>query len=509
MDTRNYKMVCISTENNTVNVIPLLQLNIDWAYVISTKRADMEGWTDRMVELLKNKGAYKADVISIADRDDKDINALTDFLEKRFEGEKNLIFNVSGGQKVLSLILYEVMKHREKGCSDYLLYVEGNIPKIYIYDVSGRLKESIPVASDLSIDDILYLYNARRMSEEAISLYPELTEGYREYLSAGREALRFFLHNEKFRRLFFNYMKSRIVLDMEAFESTEELKRRLESIIKRYSRRFDFGELKSPEFNKMMDLIYESAEYMQRQDIEGLGECYEKLAKIDFDFVFSEFRNRIVSLIIRDLLDRFSKDDIVLVDGIDRSGFNEIVTMIQRIKGSLKTNVYKNAIYKSDIDRFSLIESPGRLFEWMVFSRIYDIINNDSSLREVVRSVDVNVKMRSLLNDRELSDAELDAVITTKYGTLIILEMKTFRLKNDVARGREYIAKLRSGPYGRAIIVSPLLSTDKRIEEDVVTYPDYIPFELSSQENVALSNGVRFWNIDKFDENFKKELLKR
>ncbi|MCX7959394.1 MAG: hypothetical protein N3B13_10135, partial [Deltaproteobacteria bacterium] len=64
-------------------------------------------------------------------------------------------------------------------------------------------------------------------------------------------------------------------------------------------------------------------------------------------------------------------------------------------------------------------------------------------------------------------------------------------------------------PYGRAIIVSPLLSTDKKITDGAEYYPDYIPKEVRDQREVAMANGVRFWYLDEFERNFIKEVLNK
>lgn len=503
MNLGNYSMVCVSTENNIVNVIPIKQFKIKSVYVISTDRAEREGWTERMINLLNESVNF----IKIkANKDlEKNIILFSNLLSDKLSGENNLIFNISGGQKLMSLILHNIFINRKDKCNDFVMYTEGNSQKIYIYDKEMKF-DSVPMNSNLRIEHILELYNASL--KEGKEIFPDYDEDSKKKLEVGIKAYNYFISNKRFRELFFNYMKKREIKDNE-IKNFDELRGKIGNMLKIYSESIDMSAIESSHLIRLQNLILAVYDALDRMDINQLEEIRNELAAFEFNYVFDDIKNKIIKIITNGIVSNFESNEIVLLDNLSKEEYNEIVNIINDIEGKIQPSSDKT-IYKKDVEKISFIESPGYLFEWMIAGKINRILQKDVRLRSMINSVHYSVKISGGTKDLEseedpqkIMNAELDIVITTKYGTLIILEMKTFKLKHDVARGKEYLAKKRSGPYGRAIIVSPLLSNESLEDENLY----FLPNELRHHEYIALTNGLKFWHIDKIEENFRREIL--
>ncbi len=70
----------------------------------------------------------------------------------------------------------------------------------------------------------------------------------------------------------------------------------------------------------------------------------------------------------------------------------------------------------------------------------------DNQLRNSIAEIYHSVKTKKL-NSSEKHDAEHDIVIVTKFGTLILIELKTYEFSGDLAQAQQGLAYKKSGPY--------------------------------------------------------------
>jgi hypothetical protein len=73
-------------------------------------------------------------------------------------------------------------------------------------------------------------------------------------------------------------------------------------------------------------------------------------------------------------------------------------------------------------------------------------IEKDHRLRNSIAEIYHSVKTKKL-NSSEKHYAEHDIVIVTKFGTLILIELKTYEFSGDLAQAQQGLAYKKSGPY--------------------------------------------------------------
>lgn len=105
-------------------------------------------------------------------------------------------------------------------------------------------------------------------------------------------------------------------------------------------------------------------------------------------------------------------------------------------------------------------------------------------------------------------ETEYDIVIVTKFGTLMLLESKSAKFENKVSKGQEMDVFQKSGPYGRAIIIGPLLKAIKQIQDSLQrkkTFP-YVAESLVNQAQKVENTGLQYWCFDEITEKLEKLL---
>lgn len=150
-----------------------------------------------------------------------------------------------------------------------------------------------------------------------------------------------------------------------------------------------------------------------------------------------------------------------------------------------------------DKDLFGEIinHDKGSFFEKMVLAQIMNILEKDNELKQRVTKVYTSVKTLKLQSEKGEIESEYDIVILTNYGTLIILEVKTGVYNGDHAKGKEYGAITKSGPYGKSVIVGPLVSRLKSQND-----------KLSSHKKVCEQIGIPYLQFDELHKGLKKLL---
>ncbi|MCC6347497.1 MAG: hypothetical protein IT388_09960, partial [Nitrospirales bacterium] len=199
-----------------------------------------------------------------------------------------------------------------------------------------------------------------------------------------------------------------------------------------------------------------------------------------------------------------NKEPLLRRENIKISDIQRLVTQIQALGGEVEFTE-TDTLYKRAIKKFSALGRNGYLFEWMVAAEVIDIICNDDELRQSVAQVYHSVATRKL-GSKEKQDAELDLVIVTRFGTLLVLELKTFEFSGDLAKSKEGSAYKKSGPYGKAIIVGPLLTSMVQTAKNGKTYPHYIVGPIQTQEATAMQNGIEYIYLDELAVTLRKKL---
>lgn len=109
----------------------------------------------------------------------------------------------------------------------------------------------------------------------------------------------------------------------------------------------------------------------------------------------------------------------------------------------------------------------GYMLEYMVTAIIYNIIQEDEEYKKIFKSISHNVKvdnMEEISNNSE-QFCELDVVLMTKTGQIIVFECKSGSMESDVGKSREYTAYVLGGVYGKPVFVSLLLHNEVMYKE--------------------------------------------
>jgi len=169
---------------------------------------------------------------------------------------------------------------------------------------------------------------------------------------------------------------------------------------------------------------------------------------------------------------------------------------------------FSGQICKEDVHKFSgITPRPGVLFEWMIAALIMELIKTNEVVKNNISEIHINVGTQRSDDPEAKQDSEFDLVITTRFGTLILFEMKTHDFSGDVAKGKEGAAYKKSGPFGKAVIIGPIMNDmihiNVRKEKE---YDHYIDRKTQDQEKTASQNNIQYWYLDDVKGKLMKEL---
>lgn len=495
----DFLMVCNSTQNQIVNLLPALQLGIKRSFIMSTEMANNRKWTERLDKKMKEKG-IKIEVHKIDNEDEKSIKVLTEKLLSLTNKYEKIFWNISGGQKIPTVALHNAFERRVKaGFDDRVVYVEGNDANIFFYGKDYELKKQ-RIDVNLSLADLLYLNDSKIY--EAVEIYPGCDEKAKKLIDIASKALEIYKNNAFFREAFFSLMATPLSAPKSINDLKESIKKTLNSLKPSLSEL----KLKKDGYQNLEDTISELVNKIR--DIKKVEEVIKKLKIIgNPKEIYEDYWNSIKKACIEKIVKDIYSQEEPLFKGkqLDKQDF---IKLINELEGEfLEIDNSNGKIYKQNIKKLTYFSRNSELFEWMVAASILDAINKDSNIKNAISEVHCNVKTQQLNIDSGKYDAEIDVLITTKFGTLIVLEAKTYDFSGDTAKSRETIAYKKSGPFARAIIVGPLLTNIvKKRPDGSIECPDYIDKKTCDQPETAKINNITYWYLDEIQEKLKKEL---
>ncbi len=503
----DHVMFCNSTGNQTINLIPAMQLKIPMAIIFSTNYTEQRGLTKRLVYLMKNKG-IDASTEPVNTKEEKNPTELTIKLLLCAKKYEKIIWNVSGGQKIPTIALQTAFQRRiDAGFKeDILLYLEANPPETWYYDHIYSAKQ-IRTNANITMEDVLYLYGyetCNNSKDKMFEIYPNPSEEALNNINLGRTALKYYMEDDYFREAFFRWMKS----DEPEIKTKNDIRELLRNSLNELKPNIGSIKLKKAGYEDLENSIREIIKNLPADDIAKIGEAVRKLKIISKpEEIFTNYWNGVKNQIIDDTIKKISFNKVKLLhQEVSLSIIEELKKQIEDIGGIVQINNDK-VIYKKDIEQFSsLKQGNGFLFEWMAAAYLCDEIQRNKCLKEYISQIHWSVKTK--LIGSEKPDAELDLVITTKFGTFLTIELKTYDFLGDTAKAKESTTLKKSGPYGKAVIVGPLLSNMvKKNYNGNKEYPEYIEGPVRSQEDTALQNNIEYWYLDEISSKIKQKIF--
>lgn len=493
VDFDSYVMICNSTGNQPVNLIPAVQLGIRNIIAITTEEAKKQAWTDKLSKVAQ-RYSILVKPIEISPSIEKSLPDLISELLGFVSQHERIVWNISGGQKIPTIALHNAFEIRARSGlqDDYVLYTEGRPPTVWLYGTDYRISSMRSNAS-LTVEDILTLYGSRLVKGEM--LYPTPSKETIENLEIGRKALQYFTQNRYFREAFFRimrrspeYTKSRYDIEAMIRNILNGLKPTLHTIAVHHHKGYENLEHEIKTVFSKMERV---------NDIEALRKLLRPLSLIQKPKeIYEDYWIGIKERIVEGVLDALAiQKHPLFTQEVPGEEISKLVSEIRSIGG--KVNDYSGQLCKEDIAQISKVTRPGLLFEWMVGASVIDFLSRTRDASRSVAEVHMNIETQRGDAPDAKPDSELDLVITTKFGTLIIFEMKTYEFSGDVAKSKEGTAYKKSGPFGSAVIVGPVMHTmisftDKGQKQ----YDLYIDPVTRDQEQTAWQNNIPYWYLD-------------
>lgn len=499
----DYIMFCNSTENQTVNLLPILQLQCRQSVIISTDFTEKKGVTDRLMKILQKKDV-KVEKMVIDKQDEKNLNDLTNKLIQNAKGRPKVIWNISGGQKIPASAMLNAFQRRIAAGfeNDIVTYTEAKPPEIWYFGADYK-SHSIETSVFLSLSDLLYLSGYETLKDET-KLYPELSGDKSKQIEIGKKALQYFNSDALFREGFFNYMKPPLT-SLHSLTDIKELIRKMLNDVKPSINELAVSRTGYENLEQKISQIFSKLEQVNNK--EELRNLIKPLKLIQKPAeIYDDYWNVIKKAVVDKALKSLESNEIKLIKSC--SPTEEQNKKLREQILSLGGQVTKESgpLYKCHVQEFSSIKGNGFLFEWMVAAAILEEIEKNPKLKDSISEIYHGVKTKKI-DTEERHDAEHDIIIVTRFGTLIIVELKTYAFTGDLVQAQEGLAYKKSGPYGKAVIIGPLISEMVKIKEDgSKEFPSYIDGPITSQENTARQNNTEYYYLDKIVDMLKKNL---
>ena len=504
-DFSSHIMFCLSTGNQTVNLVPALQFGIKRAKIFSTDFAEKKGLTRRLKRVMEERSIQVDAPVLITHDEEKSIAALARHLFEEAQTHPRVVWNISGGQKLPSIAMHTAFVERSKDGfkEDQVLYLEAKPPETWWFGADSKI---YPICSscDISLDEVLSLYDS--VADEKVAIYPNAAANHGEFLQIADRALGYYLTDGLFREAFFACMKSGFHTPTNKREMADAIRKALNAV------KADLNTLSLdiPNYAGFVDRIKELSTVVSLpNNAQKLKNALDRIKIIHKpEEIYKAYWNEIRNRSLDKALDEILSDRVKLLEEqIGDADIKQLREKLESLGGIVKKTASPPVFYKDDVLQFSRFGPNGTLFEWMVAAAVMRAFNANPKIKENIAEVHLQCKTKSKSDPSAKHDAELDLVITTRFGTLIILEVKTYDFSGDTAKAKDHSAYRKSGTYGRAVMVGPLIRsfiTQDSAGKD--QYPQYIDGKIQEQKRTAEQNGISYSYLDGLQQLLEKEL---
>ncbi|PIE72257.1 MAG: hypothetical protein CSA20_08715 [Deltaproteobacteria bacterium] len=166
-------MIGVSTQQNSTNLVPFLQSECDTLLLLETTKAENDKWAKGFKDVLQSKGkTFKTlfigeglELAEILEELQKEIKNIEDE-----NGEKSIVWNIGGGQKMQTIALMTTFEQRRKnGCKDQLCYTEPQARKTVEVSynnlgIQSDLKRT--TVPELTLKDILKTFRYKIIAQQ-------------------------------------------------------------------------------------------------------------------------------------------------------------------------------------------------------------------------------------------------------------------------------------------------------------------------------------------------------
>lgn len=498
-------MLICSTNNQVVNLVPAITEKVDKIIIFTTEHAKKVGWTKNLIPILKKRNFHVNDV-PVSDETESNVQLFTELIKKEMKKveENEILLNVGGGQKTFTMAMMKAYADLPDANSK-VVYTEAN--KKLLFFISKEMKTtSKPYKIDLGLEEIIRLYgysffNKSKTKNPNFNATKSFSKEYYKKQSPAAITLKY-LKKEKslLQEIFYRCIMNESHEPVERNNMEDSIKKKLEEIkpsLQDLDIKYDMGY--SPEEIKIK--IKEL-----KKKPHGIDSALKLLENVYADFVYDKFWNAVKKEIIKNVKNELYINNVkVRQNPYSTKEQDELKQIFKDIRGNAEIKFDDNGFLRNNNVKFD--KKYGDLFEEMVFTEVLEL--QDKECWQNIHEIWLNVFTQKGFDEKDATpEAEYDIVIVTKFGTLILIESKSAKFDNKVAKGQERDAFQKSGPYGKAVIAGPLLKNIKSVtdkKEIEKKYP-FISNALIAQAEKVERAGMKYWCIDEIAEKLEKGL---
>ncbi|MFP4033339.1 MAG: hypothetical protein ACLFTV_17435, partial [Desulfococcaceae bacterium] len=464
--------ICISTQNQAANLLPALQLKADGMILLSSSEADKRGWTANMKRVCDRRNLPLRIVRVPRDAEDA-ADRMAATIQPHLPGKDATIFwNMTGGKKSMTLGILSPFLRRGVE-ADRLIYTDNRPHRIMFYDHRLELCDETPMDHFLELEDLLNLNGfsaggtGERLSEAEFGDWtaPFVAE-YRTRPLFQEMAIR-------------TMDKGPPQLDTQT-GLREHVRRLLETHRPRYEKLLDPApEPDDHARGNLRKAILDLRAEPERKDLEPI------IRHCNF-FFWNQAKKRLVPELAGELaiptapifsapLSESESEEL------ERSMAAAGVSLRHPTRGLMRGNILFP-------DKFGSVLETATAWS---FREALTAAGLERFLPHVFR----NVKTYTLAGNGDQADDEIDLAAVTPWGALLVFEVKGYYGEGgDVLRRRRDTAYTKSGIFGRAIFIDPLLASRRDAEGN---FEDFFPSGLvENHRQIEATRGLQAWCFD-------------
>ncbi len=504
--------VIISTQNNTVNAIPLLmkkEFGECSAMILTSSYAKLRRWSDFLINFLNRKNVTYTELP--IDQEEKNDKSLCDLLLNELSRYEEVFFNISGGKKSQILCLMSVYQSRAND-NDRLIYLDSNPFKLNVYKNMERIQELTPPKT-LYLEDILNLYGYTYYNDKNQAEYQKVSP---ENLGLDPESIRkfnkYFLEYDDFAEMVYRAF-DKVELDIDDKDSRKKIIRKELSNIGPSliecrglidnSLKVNYDDV-ALVIKKLKDFLKKEREKLPSE--MQLAELYRNLAVIPgSENIYSKYWGAIRNAICDSLLQRLESYDPILYNQSQKPVIAELIACCNDIWG--REDGFPDVITHSAARK--LLNNgmkTGVLFENMLALLIYDALYVESDKLDHELYMNVKVYPLERNKDSNTPEVEYDLVLVTDHGTIYSIEAKTFGHSGDIVKSKSFSTGNQGGPYSEVFMVTHV---QKKFQLANGSYPEFIPAKVISQVNDLKQYVKKAWFFDEVVSEVQKLVSKQ
>lgn len=446
-------MIGVATAQNTTNVIPALQLDIDYYLSIETSAANQRGWAIGMTNVLKRKGVKVLDSLVLNENEDSRIDLISQRLKSIVTDDVEVLWNLGGGQKAQQFALWKTFMERvRQNLDEIACYANPETKKLEMWEYEGGelVYSAVDLDSKLDAKDIFEIYGYETKVDNDSLIY---FDGRLSEKSLGLDDL---MMHQEFREFFFGIPET----DINNEKNQQVLSKK--ELSQRIMARVDFYD------ESLKDIVISRVNDNTNMSISSVLSFVPQFRKMMSRFLLDEYNvNRPVKKLsigpdLKNLI--FSITKIVSEELEISSEFSE------RLFGERKVSF---------------------LFEKILVERIIKILSgSDNYVYKAYRNITIWKNQKQV--------AEHDILIVTKWGTVISVDAKTFDVEQKDLDARLLNLRAGAGRYVDFIPVFPLERND--IEQNM------LPLKLKRLPFKLKENNIKYFTYNYEKENMEIEL---